>query len=463
MVTRYKDHVKFWEVWNEPDLDLQGNGWKPANMEGNWWMNDPAPCEFALRAPIYSYVRLLRISYEVIKSIDPDSYVCVGGLGYPSFLDAVMRNTDNPSGGTVGEEFPLKGGAYFDVMSYHSYPHIEGWLREWNNDKGDFDYFRHSDAAAKGVISKKEQFETVLESYGYDGDIYPKKPFIITETNIPRRQFGENIGSEDAQCNFIIKSLIETQKAGILQYHIYNLGEAAIYDANLSEFNFMGIYESLANIELYTHKITSGGVAFKTTSEILKGYEYDEEATIALGLTDQVGGGAFKNNLGQMIYVLWAKTQNDLSENASATYSFPNTLGINQLDKIEWNYSQNPQTVRVNAANIQLNASPVFLRPVVNTTGLIELENDFLELKNQPNPFTTETTISFNLESTSEVSIDIYNQQGQLVHTVLAEKELTEGAHQVPFNNERLNTGVFICLLRTNQWSKSIRMVKLLE
>ena len=61
MVTRYKDHVKFWEVWNEPDLDLQGNGWKPSDMEGNWWTNDPQPCEFALRAPIYS-LSLIHIS-----------------------------------------------------------------------------------------------------------------------------------------------------------------------------------------------------------------------------------------------------------------------------------------------------------------------------------------------------------------------------------------------------------------
>lgn len=71
-------------------------------------------------------IGLLRISYEVIKTVDENAYVCIGGIGNPAFLDAVLRNTDNPIDGTENNDYPLLGGAYFDVLSFHSYPHIDG-------------------------------------------------------------------------------------------------------------------------------------------------------------------------------------------------------------------------------------------------------------------------------------------------------------------------------------------------
>ncbi|MEM8909930.1 MAG: hypothetical protein AAGD05_18925, partial [Bacteroidota bacterium] len=167
MVNRYQDYVTFWEIWNEPDFDHSGNAWKSADMPGNWWVNNPSPCDYALRAPVFHYIRMLRISYEVIKSIDPDAYIATGGLGFPSFIDAVMRNTDNPQNGLPNAEYPLKGGAYFDVLSFHAYPHIDGSLREWNQEIQDFVYQRHSDAATDGVIAKKKEFEAVLTKHGY--------------------------------------------------------------------------------------------------------------------------------------------------------------------------------------------------------------------------------------------------------------------------------------------------------
>ena len=63
---------------------------------------------------------------------------------------------------------------------------------------------RHSDAAAEAVINQLNAHEQVLKKYGYDGE-YPKKEVIITETNIPGKQSGENIGSPEAQRNYLIK------------------------------------------------------------------------------------------------------------------------------------------------------------------------------------------------------------------------------------------------------------------
>src|SRR5450432_431281 len=118
-VTRYKQWVKFWELVNEPDFDGGTIGWRsPGDPAGNWWDRNPLPCElYNVKAPIFNYIRMMRIAYEVIKTVDPTAYVSMGGVGYPSFLDAVCRNTDNPADGSVNASYPVKGGAYFDCMS----------------------------------------------------------------------------------------------------------------------------------------------------------------------------------------------------------------------------------------------------------------------------------------------------------------------------------------------------------
>ena len=91
MVDRYKDYVKVWEIWNEPDFDFSSNAWKPRSFPESWWNEDPDPCDYALYAPPSHYIRMLRISWEVIKTYAPESYVAVGGLGFPSFLNIILK------------------------------------------------------------------------------------------------------------------------------------------------------------------------------------------------------------------------------------------------------------------------------------------------------------------------------------------------------------------------------------
>ncbi|MES1226966.1 MAG: hypothetical protein ABUT20_66450, partial [Bacteroidota bacterium] len=150
-VTIYKPWVKFWELVNEPDFDGGINGWRPPGDPGNWWDNNPQPCELTnLKAPIFNYIRMMRILYEVVKSVDPTAYVAMGGTGYPSFLDAMCRNTDNPTDGSVNASYPVKGGAYFDCMSFHYYPMYDlGTTR------------RYSDAAIDEFILRKNSLYNV--------------------------------------------------------------------------------------------------------------------------------------------------------------------------------------------------------------------------------------------------------------------------------------------------------------
>ncbi|MEO1413104.1 MAG: PKD domain-containing protein, partial [Bacteroidota bacterium] len=364
VATLYGDQIKFWEIWNEPSFDYSSlNGWLPPGQRGNWWDKDPYPCDYKLRAPIQHFVRLLRISYEVIKTIDPDAFVTLSGVAFPSFLDAVLRNTDNPEDGSVNPTYPLQGGAYFDVMGFHSYPHFDGSTSYFDVDLGDWVYSRHSDAAADGLPRSQDNLEVVLHDYGYDGQTFPEKHWIVTEANLPRKAFGQFIGSDLAQRNYIIKTFVQSLVHNFLQLHLYKIAEDTGYEEAGFEFDLMGLYEKLSGTDPRTDGavLTEAGIAYKSCSELLYGTVYDADRTNALQLPAGVRGAALRDVAGQYHYVLWAATHTDQSEVASASYTFPSSLSLSELTLRHWDFSISGITEQVDGQQLSLSATPIFL------------------------------------------------------------------------------------------------------
>ncbi|MEJ3403891.1 endo-1,4-beta-xylanase [Rathayibacter sp. YIM 133350] len=86
VVSRYKDRVKVWEVWNEPNFD---DYWKPAP--------DAA-----------AYAKMLKVTYAAIKKVDPTSTVLAPATaGY----DAAFMNTLSANGADNS----------YDGLSIHAY------------------------------------------------------------------------------------------------------------------------------------------------------------------------------------------------------------------------------------------------------------------------------------------------------------------------------------------------------
>ena len=93
LVTRYRGRIRYWEIWNEP------------NLPQFWTHPDPVV-----------YTRLLRSVYPSIKACDPNAVVLAGALapiepGAPgidsvAFVDAMYR------AGALG---------FFDALSFHPY------------------------------------------------------------------------------------------------------------------------------------------------------------------------------------------------------------------------------------------------------------------------------------------------------------------------------------------------------
>ncbi len=85
-VNRYKDRLRYWEVWNEQD----GEG---------FWRDTPRPED---------YTALLKATYNEIKKIDPELTVLIGGFsGIPmEYIEGVYK---------------AGGKDYFDIMVVHPY------------------------------------------------------------------------------------------------------------------------------------------------------------------------------------------------------------------------------------------------------------------------------------------------------------------------------------------------------
>lgn len=109
--------------------------------------------------------------------------------------------------------------------------------------------------------------------------------------------------------------------------------------------------------------------------------------------------------------------------------------------------------------------------------GLYRLENNFVpagndqldntpqmitEIENYPNPFNPVTTISFQLKEASSVSLEIFNQKGQKVRTLL-NKELPVGTHKLVWDGRDMSgrtmaSGIYFYKIRSDKGMTTRKM-----
>jgi hypothetical protein len=105
VVSRYKDQVKHWEMWNEPEWSY-------------FWTGTSG-----------DYAQLLKVGYQATKAACPDCTVLFGGLHYwanPNYYRWVLGALDNDSAAPSNNYF-------FDVMSVHLYSRSSSIYNEVNN------------------------------------------------------------------------------------------------------------------------------------------------------------------------------------------------------------------------------------------------------------------------------------------------------------------------------------------
>jgi hypothetical protein len=79
-------------------------------------------------------------------------------------------------------------------------------------------------------------------------------------------------------------------------------------------------------------------------------------------------------------------------------------------------------------------------------------------LKNYPNPFNPSTNIEFKLNEATQVKIDIYNNAGQKVKTLL-NQQMQAGNHKVEWNASDMASGIYYYKIQANGVQDVERMI----
>ncbi|HSC89029.1 MAG TPA: hypothetical protein VLC09_17225 [Polyangiaceae bacterium] len=290
----YSPWVKYWEIWNEPDWV---SDWQ---VTETWWDEPPTKAQLPrFNGSIFDYVRMLRIAYAVKEKVAPDTYVMTGGLGYSSFLSALLRYTDNPDGGAVSEAYPHTGAAYFDVLSFHHYPHL---VEDGSSDAGLDSFSQHRD----DLLAELDKAKAV------------GKGWMVTENGASQRAIDGVASGPAYGPNYLVKSMAWAKAEGFLGIDWFTLSDG---DDASDPFANMGLYHALGSLSSVDQaEIQMNGVAYSTVSRFLAGARLDIQGTEDLNLPETARGYLFEQDEKQ-VHVLWARTDDD--EEVAATISLP--------------------------------------------------------------------------------------------------------------------------------------------
>jgi hypothetical protein len=90
------------------------------------------------------------------------------------------------------------------------------------------------------------------------------------------------------------------------------------------------------------------------------------------------------------------------------------------------------------------------------------LGNNF-KFNAQPNPFTEQTTLSLTLQESADISMDVYDMSGRLVHSFVKEENHKAGTYSFPFlaANHQTAGGVYLVRLKVGDEVRNLRIVEI--
>jgi hypothetical protein len=253
-------HVKFWEIWNEPDVD-------PSLIPlGNEWMG----CWGDMNDPYYGggyYAELLKAVYPEVKSANPEAQVLVGGLLLdcdpihvpehktdctPSkFLEGILRNG---------------GGDYFDGISFHAYDSNHSWLGGYYNSNW------HSEADTTGpvLLAKVAYLKDLLERYQVSN-----KDLINTEAAV-LCLYGELSVCEMTKAYYVVHSYISAYAVGLKAnlWYFWMDRRAGLFKQDLTPL------PSLETYSFAQDQLTNAAYSREVTDYMpsVRVYEFEREA-----------------------------------------------------------------------------------------------------------------------------------------------------------------------------------------
>jgi len=164
-------------------------------------------------------------------------------------------------------------------------------------------------------------------------------------------------------------------------------------------------------------------------------HQADEDLSTTNGSFDLVAGGSYRVTVTcESGKVLWTLGNQPDSDNSGVQQSENGWFSLQSEPSIELNF---------------------------DATLSIEDENELNNLnvsQNVPNPFTGQTVVSYNLNETSTVSLQIMDVTGKVIST-LNEGSQAAGAHNISVDGASLAAGTYFYTLTAGTYQVTKRMV----
>ncbi len=219
---------------------------------------------------------------------------------------------------------------------------------------------------------------------------------------------------------------------------------------------------NLAGLDLPGSPIAVGKMVDCTP--VVARFDHDNLAGIIFGDTsgllhsvrlDGTESANFPINVGGNLKVSAALADIDLDGDLDIV--IPSNTGIFVIDikrpaySIEWNCYMGSYNRSGNVYQSTPNVDNT--APVLAT----ELKGAF------PNPFNPSTTLSFSVKETAEVSLDIFNQKGQKVRSLL-NSTMSPGEHQIIWNGNddngrQVSSGLYFFRMKSGTYSSTRKMI----
>ncbi len=117
-----------------------------------------------------------------------------------------------------------------------------------------------------------------------------------------------------------------------------------------------------------------------------------------------------------------------------------------------------PIWTRLNVGHLSLLTD---ITPIEDLLAIDELDENVIEdVKQYPNPISNNISyVSFKLHSPSVIRLEIFDQQGKVIHTIINNEKMGYGKYIIPINLEELNlpTGTYYHKLSVDDTSKSLK------
>lgn len=211
-VSHYKGKIKYWEIWNEPDL-LNDQG------AGFFWTGS-----------MEDFYLLNKVGYQAAKAADPSVTVLLASLAFPynnqgwfdRFLTLLAQDPTAPA-----------HNYYFDAMNFHQY----------GRSSGQYDL-------TWGYVGKPSWpgFHNMMKAHGFD------KPIWVTESGVAvwdesTGKQGPGRATREEQAAYVLQAYAYGAAAGLQKIYFFQLYDdgAGAHAGDGSVAEFYGMFDNSGN------------------------------------------------------------------------------------------------------------------------------------------------------------------------------------------------------------------------